>query len=162
MTDIKLLNDPEYRWYHRDEMSKIMPRVSIRKSMGIKIIDYEKLREINSVKIKPCKTRKFDWDSLKFFVNEVPRTLKDSNKKQFSPADRLHFETRDRGVCAICGQINRYGSSSNGYGISQLHHIVPNGPIDDDNNVATLCMHCHQVVHQLLYLDVRWKYARPL
>lgn len=161
MTDIKLLNDPEYRWYHKDEMSKIMPYTSIRNAMKIKIIDYEKLRKINSYKIKPCKTRKFDWNCLNFFVNEVPYDLGEGNKKSFSPADRLHFERRDKGVCAICGQINRYGSSSNGNGISHLHHVIPNGSIND-NNVITLCLHCHQVVHLLLYIDGRWKYSRPL
>jgi len=37
MTDLKLLNDPEYRWYHKEEMSKIIPFKSERDRLGIKV-----------------------------------------------------------------------------------------------------------------------------
>lgn len=136
MTDIKLLNDPEYRWYHKEEMSKIMPFPSQRKRLGVTIIDYEKLRSLNDEKIKLCKDRYFDWERLKFVVDSVPSDYDKSGvKKPFTPKDRLHFERRDKGCCFICVC---------------------------DTNVITLCVHCHQVVHQLLYLQRKCKYGRPL
>jgi hypothetical protein len=169
MTDLKLLNDPEYRWYHKEEMSKYMPSVAERKRMGIVTLDYEKLRGVNDSKIVLDKDRCFDWDRLKRFVDIVPKNLDKSNTKvALNTKDRLHFEKRDKGICAICFQVNHYGSNNHfsmytysGGGLSHLHHVIPNGGVSD-NNIITLCTHCHQVVHQLLYLQGKWRYVRPL
>lgn len=42
MTTTEQLNDPEYRWYHKEEMSKIMPFTSERNRLGILVLDYQK------------------------------------------------------------------------------------------------------------------------
>jgi len=170
MTSIKLLNDPEYRWYHKEEMSKIMPFTSERKRLGIKVIDYEFLRDENDKKIKLCTDRDFDWDTFKSVVDRVPDDCNKLNSKKVSlqPKDRLHFERRDMGKCYICDQVNHYGSNNNyslytynSYSVSQLHHIIPNGETSD-RNIITLCVHCHQLVHQALYLTGKWRYSRPI
>jgi 5-methylcytosine-specific restriction endonuclease McrA len=163
------LNNPEYRWYHKEEMSKIMPYPTERKKFGIKILDYDKLRNENDLKIILNKNRMFDWTRLKYIVESVPLDLdRSSTKKTFQPKDRLHFESKHRGVCWICGQVNHYGSNNKyscytytGYSVSHLHHIIPNGDISDDN-IITLCVHCHQLVHHLLYMTGRWRYGNPL
>lgn len=164
-----ILNDPEYRWYHKDEMSKIMPYPTMRKQYGIKIINYTKLRCENDSKITLCKDRDFRFERLKYILDSVPSTPdKSKRKKKLDPRDRLHFERRGMGTCWICGQINHYGSNNEysmydykGYGVSHLHHIIPNGDATDEN-IITLCSHCHQVVHHILYLLGKCKYARPL
>lgn len=164
-----VLNDPEYRWYHKEEMSKIMPFPTERKRLGIKVLDYDALRNENDKKIKVCSERFFSWDRLRLVVDVVPKGLdKLEVKESFSPKDRLHFERRDRGVCDVCWQVNYYGSNNpysshnyNSYFVSQLHHVIPNGKIED-SNVITLCVHCHQMVHQALFLLGKWKFARPI
>jgi len=170
MTDLKLLNDSEYRWYHKEEMSKIMPYISERKRIGVKTLNYPKLRADNDAKIKINKSRCFNWSQLQSLVDRVPDKIDTSIKKgNLDDRDRLHFEKRDKGVCYICNQINYYGSH-NPYlygkeyasvGVSHLHHIIPNGGATDEN-IVTLCTHCHQIVHQILYLCGKWRYARPL
>jgi len=169
MTDIKDLNNSEYRWYHKEEMSKIMPFPTERKRLGIKIINYDDLRDKNDSKIKINKERFFNWEIFKRIVENVPYDLNHSiKKKPLQPKDRLHFEKRAKGVCFICGQINNYGSYNKysiydykGTNVSHLHHIIPNGDVDD-GNIITLCLHCHQLVHLTLYLTGRWTYGMPL
>ena len=46
ITDTKLLNDPEYRWNHKEEMSKIMPYYHERKKFGLVVIDYENRNQV--------------------------------------------------------------------------------------------------------------------
>jgi hypothetical protein len=170
MTELSQLNDPEYRWYHKAELSEIMPYRSKRDQMKVKTLNYSKLREVNDSKIKPNKTRNFDWARLQVLVDSIPDNLDASIKKtNLDDKDRLHFEKRDKGTCFVCDQINHYGSTNPylygivyaGTGLSHLHHIIPNGPVSDEN-IATLCTHCHQVVHHILYLCGKWRYARPL
>jgi hypothetical protein len=169
MTSLNLLNDPEYRWNHKEEMAKIMPYASVRRQLGIKILNYEELRYENDNKILVSRRDGINWDRLKELVESVPvgyhkKSL--SVKKRLQPVDSLHFEKRDAGVCYICGSTYHYGSNNkwvqmgNGYKNSQLHHVLPDGGATD-KNIKTLCVHCHQIVHQVLYVDGRWKFARP-
>jgi 5-methylcytosine-specific restriction endonuclease McrA len=162
MIDIALINDPEYRWNHKEEMSRITPYYSERKKYGMDVLNYETLRYENQLKIKPDVKRRFDWDIFKSVIDMVPNNLDKTKKKQgLEPRDRLHFEMRDMGECHICGQINKYGYYGNGYRVSQLHHIIPNGRTTNEN-IITLCLHCHQSVHQILYLLGKWGFAKPL
>ena len=110
-----------------------------------------------------------DWKVLDELMQVVPyECWKSGHKKQnLTLADHLHFETRDKGCCKMCGRIAPYGSN-NIYSqykytscYSQLHHVIPNEKISDAN-VVTLCIHCHQIIHLLLYVDRRWRYAKPL
>jgi hypothetical protein len=154
MTDIKLLNNPEYRWNHKEEMSKIMPYISIRNELGIKVINYDKLRQEYLETIKEKKDKSFDWDKFRELVERVPLldTYDKSLKKtQLNPADMYHFERRDGCECYMCGTVSRY---------TQFHHIIPYGSVVDDN-IVTLCLHCHQLVHLALYMTKRWKFAMP-
>jgi hypothetical protein len=168
MIDIKLVNDPEYRWNHKEEMAQIMPYYSERKKYGVEVLDYNTLRYENSLRIKPTINRRFDWNLFKSVVDMVPDNLdRSKTKESLQPKDRLHFEMRDMGECYLCGQINTYGSNNKylsyngGYRVSQLHHIIPNGRTTDEN-IITLCLHCHQLVHQILYLLGKWGFAKPL
>jgi hypothetical protein len=162
------LNNPEYRWYHPDKMAQIMPYYAERKRLNIKKLDYEELRRKNDERIKEQTSRNLDWDNLKWLIDTIPDDLDRTQKKKgFQPKDRLHFEKRDKGVCYICGSTYHYGScnvyaySQTNYKLSHLHHILPNGEITDDN-IVTLCTHCHQVVHQIMYISGKWRYGRPL
>jgi hypothetical protein len=153
MTDINLLNDPEYRWNHKEEMSKIMPYPSIRNEIGIIVIDYEKLREEYLKTIKEKIINRLDWNIFKSLVEAVPyNTDKFRTKTKLQPADMYHFERRDNCKCLMCETVSRH---------TQFHHIIPNGEVTD-KNIVTLCLHCHQLVHQALYKTGRWKFARPL
>lgn len=169
MTDIKLLNDPEYRWNHKDEMSRIMPYTSIRNEMKIKVLDYTELRWKNEEKIKERRSEGINWTRLRELVERVKLDYygnSNRTKTSFQPADKLHFETRDKGRCYLCDSVYHYGSNNkwvqcgNGYKNSQLHHVIPDGDVSDEN-IVTLCVHCHQIVHQILYVEGRWRYARP-
>jgi hypothetical protein len=148
------LNDPEYRWLHKEEMATIMPFVSERNRLGVVVIDYEKRRAENNSTIKPNNERDFDWVIFKSLVERVPYNIdRSKSKTSLQPSDRLHFEKRDRGVCKVCGCVSKYT-------ICHLHHVIPNGDVSE-TNIITLCVHCHQIVHQALYLTGRWKFSRP-
>lgn len=168
MMIVDRLNDPEYRWQHKDELREIMRRSSQRRKFKIEVLDYALLREKNDSKIIECSRRNFDWNTFKDIVYAIPGDLDRSiSKKTFQPADRLHFETRDGGICYICGSVYHYGSCNKYrntdriYNLSHLHHVIPNGPINDAN-IITLCVHCHQIVHHALFLTGKWKYGNPL
>lgn len=164
----KELNDPEYRWYHKKEMAEIMPYFTRRKALGVKILNYEELRTKVDNKIVEVIRHNLDWDRFKFLIDEVPDTH-DSNcrKKELNPKDRLHFERRDRGVCFVCGSTYHYGSCNvfayveRTYKLSHLHHVDPLGD-KSDQNIVTLCTHCHQMVHSAMFVSGKWKYGRPL
>jgi 5-methylcytosine-specific restriction endonuclease McrA len=159
MIDPSKVNDPEYRWSHKREMSEIMPYYAKRKEFGVKVLDYWALRVENNERINPNKIRHFNLNDLMRLVDSVPAKLdRSGTKKSLQPADRLHFESLDMGECCACGYTSKY----NNYDTScHLHHVDPIGNISD-TNIVTLCVHCHQVVHHLLFLMGKWKYARPL
>lgn len=162
------LNDPEYRWYHKEEMAKIMPYYTERKRLGVKIIDYEALRLTNAMKIKEKINHDLNWNAFRKLVEIDINSIDYTKKKSvLQPKDRLHFEVRDRGLCFICGSIYYYGScnvyayTQSNYKMSHLNHIIPNGDTTDEN-IVTLCTHCHQMVHQALFVAGNWRYGRPL
>lgn len=126
------------------------------------------LRAKNDEKIHEYRNFEIDWQKFKYLVylpGENPN--KESKKKALQPKDRLHFETRDKGECYICGSTFHYGSCNEylytytNYKLCHLHHVIPNGGIED-NNIVTLCTHCHQMVHQAMYIAGTGKYSRPL
>jgi 5-methylcytosine-specific restriction endonuclease McrA len=113
-----------------------------------------------------------NWENLMYLINSVPRDAINNGQKKEKLQSKMQEELMDRddGICFVCGKHYLYGSSnpflmSQGekpdYKVCHLHHIVPNGKAVPENFV-TLCTHCHQMIHQLLYIDGRWKYARPL
>lgn len=169
MSDVNRLNDPEYRWYHPDEMARIMPYPTERARLGIIVIDYNKLRDDNDANIKLRTIHDLDWAKFKGLIDRIPYGAMNSSRKKetLQPKDRLHFETRDKGVCYLCGSVYKYGScnvyaySDTNYKLSHLHHVIPNGNVTDEN-IITLCTHCHQMVHQAMYVAGKWKYGRPL
>jgi hypothetical protein len=142
MTDLSLLNDPEYRWYHKEKMAKIMPFKSERDRLGIKVIDYTKLRHDYLLKIKEVKCHNLNWNLFKSLVESVPSSEYSSIKKiKISPKDMYHFERKDRCKCYLCETVSRF---------TQFHHRIPTGPVSDDN-IVTLCISCHKMVHIALY-----------
>jgi hypothetical protein len=161
-------NDPEYRWYHKKEMKEVMTHTSERNRLGLNVINYEVLRSDNDSKIREKRKHNLDWDKFKHLVMGIPDNLDKKKKKgTFQPKDRLHFEVRDKGLCYLCGSTFHYGScnvyayTKTNYNLSHLHHIIPNGDITDEN-IITLCTHCHQMVHQATFIVGKWKYGRPL
>jgi hypothetical protein len=149
MLDKTLLNDPEYRWYHKRELQDIMPHYTKRKELGIESINYHDLRLqfLNTIKEKP--SNNLNWKKFEYLIDIVPNNLNKSIKKtSLQPADMLHFEKRDGCNCYLCGTISRY---------TQFHHIRPNGGVSDDN-IVTLCLNCHKLVHLALYKSGKWKY----
>lgn len=142
MTSIEQLNDTEYRWYHKEEMAKIMPFTSERNRLGIKIINYDELRREHISKIKELKSHELQWDRFKRLVDSVPLSAyRETSKTKLQPKDLHHFEKRDGCKCYLCGTVSRF---------TQLHHVIPTGPVTDDN-IVTLCESCHKMVHIALY-----------
>lgn len=151
MTDINLLNDPEYRWTHKEEMLKIMPYTSIRNQLGIKVIDYTKLRHEYLSKIKEKRKYELNWERFKQLIFSVPYGLdRSEHKSQLQPKDMYHFERRDGCECYLCGTISRF---------THFHHIIPNGEVTNEN-IVTLCHACHDMVHLALYTSGRWRHTR--
>jgi hypothetical protein len=112
--------------------------------------------------------RMINWEQLNWLIECVPNNLdRDKKKIKISNKDREYFESRHKGICYVCGKTNPYGSTniylSNqmNYKLSHLHHVVPNGDTSDVN-IKTLCTHCHQTVHQLLFVSGKWKFVRPV
>jgi 5-methylcytosine-specific restriction endonuclease McrA len=111
----------------------------------------------------------FDIRKLERMINSVP--VGNFNKKvkriQYKPGEREALEARDKGICFLCGAQNPYGSTNiyscqeRNYKLSHLHHRSPIRG-NDPNNIVTLCVHCHQIVHQILFVDGRAKFSRPL
>ena len=116
--------------------------------------------------IKVNVVKNIDWSRFKYLI-DIDHGW--HGRKSFSACDRLKFEERDRGVCYICGSTYPYGSSNKylvssgnrNYKQCHLHHRIPNG-LNVDGNIFTLCTHCHQMVHQALYISGKWSFARPL
>ena len=148
MPTISELNDPEYRWQHKEEMSKIMPYADKRKRLGVKIIDYPALRASYLSKIKEVRHHILDWVRFRHLIDSVPSSAYASaSKTKLQPKDMYHFERRDKCRCYICGTVSRY---------TQFHHIIPTGDTTDDN-IVTLCISCHKMVHIALYTSGKRK-----
>jgi 5-methylcytosine-specific restriction endonuclease McrA len=144
MISIEQLNDPEYRWYHKEEMAKIMPFTSERNRLGITVINYDQLRRQHLSTIKETKSHNLDWDRFRCLIDSIPaRAYYETSKTKLQPKDFYHFEKRDGCECYICGTVSRF---------TQLHHVIPTGPVTDDN-VVTLCEPCHKMVHIALYVS---------
>ena len=127
-----------------------------------------RLRHENDMGIQAGRYFNLDWERLKKLVNiRTTKADREGKKISLQPKNRLYFEKRDMGKCYVCGSVFHYGScnvysgNAHSYKQSHLHHIMPNGGIDD-SNIVTLCTHCHQIVHQAMYVSGTWKYARPL
>lgn len=133
----------------------------------------QKLRDKNDAKIIEQQNHDIDWDRFKYLVVGCFPRDHDWNQKKVAlqPKDRLKYEMRDKGFCYICRSCYHYGSCNvylythlythTNYKLSHLHHVIPNGGVDD-KNIVTLCTHCHQMVHQAMYIEGTWKYTRPL
>lgn len=126
------------------------------------------LRSNNDELITEKREFGIDWGRFKNLVEVyIPKNTKNYSKETLQPKDRLKFEVRDKGICYICdskfhyGSCNVYSGLNRTYKLSHLHHIIPNGDVSDDN-IVTLCTHCHQLVHQAMYIAGTWKYGRPL
>lgn len=104
--------------------------------------------------------RTIDYERLSELTEEVPNGLDIYSKKEsISQKLRDHFYTRDQGICYICGLKGEYGSKSpyvNMPGRHNLHHIIPNGEASHVN-VVTLCLKCHRIVHDMLYVLGKWR-----
>jgi predicted HNH restriction endonuclease len=130
----------------------------------------DQIREARSKlgdKIVEHKNFDIDWDWFKRLVYAPEQSERNKTKVALQPKDRLKYEERDKGICRICGSTFYYGSSNmylsntRDYKLCHLHHVIPNGGIED-YNIVTLCTHCHQMVHQAMYVAGTWKYSRPL
>jgi len=75
MATIDEINDPEWRWQHKEEMSKIMPFQSERIRLGIIVINYTKLRQNYLSTIKESISHNLDWDRFKYLIDIVPYNL---------------------------------------------------------------------------------------
>jgi len=144
-------NDPEYRWQHKEEMSKIMPYSQERKRLGLVVIDYQKLRQEYLSTIKENKVHNLNWNKFSRLVEEVPSSaMRSSDKKTgLQPKDFYHFERRDKCVCYLCETVSRH---------TQFHRVIPNGDVSD-SNIVTLCEACHKLVHMALFCSGRWRYS---
>lgn len=148
MINKSMVNDPEYRWQNKEELSKIMPYPTERAKYGITVINYDQLRQEYLSTIKESKSHNLDWDRFKELVRSVPSNEYNSTSKyKISPKDMYHFEIRDRCKCYLCGTVSRF---------TQFHHKIPTGPVTDDN-IVTLCESCHKMVHIALYASGRRK-----
>lgn len=104
-----------------------------------------------------------NWRKLRSLIERVPIDLDRTKKKEpIKEKTREKIYKRDKGVCFICGSIGEYGCKNpfnNSTGRHNIHHIIPNGK-SADYNLVTLCEHCHRVVHEILYIEGRWRYTR--
>ena len=81
----------------------------------------------------------------------IPDHLDRKKKKEFvAKLVREEIYKRDYMICQLCGRDES--------GNLQVHHIIPNGTATPDN-LITLCKHCHDAVHMLLYTSKKWKYC---
>ncbi|MCK4526113.1 HNH endonuclease [candidate division WOR-3 bacterium] len=89
----------------------------------------------------------FNYDRFLFLTRDVTNELKWSIKKEGIPKDiRQEINKRDRGRCYICERFKHY----------TIHHRIPNGEANKEN-LFTLCLRCHNLVHIVLFLDGKWK-----
>ncbi len=91
---------------------------------------------------------KVDYPRLLFFTQDIPRGLDTSmDRQRITPEMKEKITTRDNGVCYICNAVNS----------PHIHHRIPNGEASEEN-LFTLCYHCHDIVHSLLFVDRKWKH----
>jgi 5-methylcytosine-specific restriction endonuclease McrA len=101
----------------------------------------------------------YNYDLLLKLTKEIPDELDKKVKKEpITPGVRETVVKRDCFFCSLCGSGGEYGYHKYGQrGNLSLHHIIPNGPATEEN-LITLCNHCHSVVHLILYTSGKWKW----
>ena len=118
-------------------------------------------------------------------ANKGPENKKETLNKKI----RDSIVARDNRTCQLCGYIDekiteyhymdRYGSQKSSIsekfakkhsktgdiqkrdyypGLIHVHHIIPWGE-SSDNNLITLCFHCHDAVHLILYRANKWRHV---
>lgn len=121
----------------------------------------------NAVSYLPLENSKINWNTLYMLTWGIPDNLDKTSKKEQIPRKvRDLVRARDNLTCIMCNKVdlNGYGYKNiyNGnLGRLQMHHIIPNGSATEEN-IVTLCNHCHQIVHGILYVEGKWRYTRVI
>ncbi len=83
-------------------------------------------------------------EKLIFIPENLDRTKK---KEKITPKMAQKIRQRSNNTCELCKN----------YSSKKIHHIIPNGPSNEDN-LIDLCDHCHDAIHLLLYTSKKWKF----
>lgn len=106
--------------------------------------------------------QEYNLELLLDLINRVPYGLDKKQKpEKLSKELRKEIEERDKMKCRVCGLESTWGNK--GWGIPgklHCHHIIPNGPATQEN-LITLCVYCHDVVHLILYRMGKWRHLPP-
>ena len=85
-------------------------------------------------------------------ILDIPINLDRNKQKEAIPTGmRGEIYERDNMTCQLCGKTDLENPN--------IHHIIPNG-LASHNNLITLCKHCHDAIHLLLYTSKKWKYCK--
>lgn len=82
----------------------------------------------------------FDLNLLDRLLNHVPLYEEGKVKESFSNELKEYIYTRDNSECQLC---------HNSWKGLYCHHINPQGKAEEDN-LITLCVNCHEIIHRLL------------
>jgi 5-methylcytosine-specific restriction endonuclease McrA len=93
-------------------------------------------------------------------LDAVPRGLdRSTGKDRISPEVKDAVKQRDSSSCQVCQWQGSYGYPRKGVrGLLAIHRIVPNGPSTEEN-LITLCKHCHRATRLLLYTSGKWRWT---
>jgi len=113
-------------------------------------------------------TSKIQWNALYALTWEIPDNL-DKNKKKEPIPKKLRdlIRERDNLTCVMCNRVDKNGYgfknpyNQNILGRLHIHHIIPNGAATEEN-LITVCNHCHQIVHSILYVEGKWRYTKVI
>jgi 5-methylcytosine-specific restriction endonuclease McrA len=102
------------------------------------------------------------YEILLKITRDVPEGLKIIAKETGRKAEQIPknmreiITIRDNLTCQVCGKKDDYGNKHWDIpGDLNIHHIIPNGSATEEN-LITLCKHCHTIVHHLLFVSGKW------
>ena len=85
---------------------------------------------------------KIRWEVLRTLVEHAEPCEKGEERRLIPPRVRLQVKAERDNRCEVCGRSAEP---------LHLHHMQPCGP-SEPWNLVQLCQHCHQAVHNLLYV----------
>lgn len=97
-----------------------------------------------------------NWELFLELTRKIPNDLDRDLKKQYIPKNTREKIKEKYKDCQLCGGEFKIGSD--GTNFLQIHHIIPNGT-STENNLIVLCKHCHQAVHNILFVSGKWRFV---
>lgn len=126
---------------------------------GDEVLSNEDVKEILEMDDKGLELKDDDFDEM--LKGAEPEVQKTGERHPLDPALKAESLLHDNYQCVCCG-MGKYLPMRYKLGILQSHHkiAVAHGGPDSIENLATLCVSCHTLVHLLLWSGLKFGMAK--